>query len=149
MTEERQNFQAHPIQLASLNVAELHIEPNVAPDKKTGVEESEVTISSAYSEYDEEENLISVAVKAEVGMSGDSDSPPPFSMRVEVTGNFTVVDKERFPMDEIQHWAEFNAPMILFPYVREHVFSLTARCGFDPMILPLLEVPTVEAGEES
>ncbi len=33
--------------------------------------------------------------------------------------------------------------MILQPYLREHVFALTARAGFQPLILPLIEVPTL------
>lgn len=131
----------HPIQLESLNVKELYIRANVPPDVKTGVEETAFTLGVASSEYDEERQQIVVGVKAEVGGDEEAEEKLPFNLKVELAGRFRV-DETRFPMDEINHWARRNAPLVLIPYLREHIFALTARCGFKPMMLPLLEVPT-------
>lgn len=131
----------HPIQLESLNVKELYIRANVPPNVKTGVEETAFTLRVASSEYDEERKQVVVGVKAEVRRDEEAEEKPPFTLKVELAGRFRV-DEERFPMEEINHWARQNAPLVLIPYLREHVFALTARCGFKPMMLPLLEVPT-------
>jgi len=47
------------------------------------------------------------------------------------------VDEDKFPFKFIQNWAEKNAPLILYPYLREQVFSLSSRAGFGGTLLPL------------
>ena len=64
--------------------------------------------------------------------------------RVEILGLFNV-DDERFPIKSVHSWAKQNAPLILYPYLREQVFSLTSRAGFEGTLLPLFQVPTFSA----
>ena len=79
----------------------------------------------------------------EVGMEENTETP--FSMKIELRGEFRINERE-FPIDKIDDWARKNAPLILLPYLREQAFSLTARCGFKPLVLPLFVVPTFSIG---
>ncbi|KIH76259.1 preprotein translocase subunit SecB [Geoalkalibacter ferrihydriticus] len=137
----------HPIQVQGVLVKELFISANGPPSEDKGVEGGRFSLMVGHSEYDEEDKEISVSLKLEVGFEEDEkENSAPFSMRIEIVGNFKV-DESEFPVEHIDHWAQRNAPLILFPYLREHAYSLTARCGFKPMLLPLLEVPTFKPPE--
>jgi preprotein translocase subunit SecB len=132
----------HPIQIISLGVLELYIRSNERPDISKKVEADRISFSVGHNEYDKEKSIIQVATKIEVGM--DKKKPKtPFSMRIELIGEFKI-DEKKFPVDKIIDWALRNAPFIIFPYLREHAYSLTVRCGFSPMVLPLMQVPTFQ-----
>jgi preprotein translocase subunit SecB len=130
----------HAIQLIELNVQELYIKANEPPDPASEIDKKGFQFATGYSAYDKQSQCIQVAVKLEIGMEEDTKSP--ISMRIELGGVFKV-DESEFPQEQVNDWARRNAPLILYPYVREHAFALTARCGFRPIILPLLEVPTL------
>jgi preprotein translocase subunit SecB len=130
----------HAIQLVSVDVIELYIRLQSSSAAQAEIKREDISVFSGHNTYDEESKTIQVRIKIEVGM--EKASKFPFVMRVELGGMFRV-DEERFPIEHLEHWASKNAPMILFPYMREHVFALTARCGLPPMILPLVEVPTL------
>lgn len=138
-------METHPIQLLAVNVQQLYIRPLVAPEAALEADQGGAAIFFGRSEYDAEEKLISVGVKLETPEEKEKDEP--FEICVELSGIFEV-DDESFPPEHIQHWAENNAPYILMPYLREHVFALTARCGFKPMVLPLTMLPTLRLESE-
>jgi preprotein translocase subunit SecB len=130
----------------SVDVLELHIRANEAPSKRLDLDSADVVIAASNSDYNSENEQVAVRVKAEIGMEEETDSP--LSLRVELSGLFRV-DSSRFPIEEINGWARSNAPLVLLPYLREHVFSLTSRSGFQPMLLPLVEVPTYRMGGQA
>lgn len=132
----------HPIQLVYLGIRELLIKSNIPPQpdgQLPELEEGKFRLQTGLTDYDEENKAIGVALKLEIGI--DDEEECPFSLRIELYGHFLVDDK-KFPKDKIQDWALNNAPYILMPYMREQVFALTSRCGFQPVILPLTQVPT-------
>lgn len=132
-------FKRHPIQTNSISVRELFIKANVFPEIDKELEATEVTIRVGHSKYDDKNNVIRVALKVEGGTEPEKTQSP-YTIRVEVVGEFQV-DETKFPKEQIFDWAKRNAPMILMPYIREHVYALTMRCGFNPALLPLMEVP--------
>jgi preprotein translocase subunit SecB len=138
-TTEKFAFKPHPIQTNSISVRELYIKANEFPDVDKAIEVGEAAIRVGHSKYDEETKVIVVALKLEGGLEPEKTKAP-FTIKVELVGEFQV-DESKFPKDQIYNWADRNAPMILMPYLREHVYSLTMRCGFKPMLLPLMEVP--------
>jgi len=140
MTEETKRYlKIHPIQLTSIEVLELFIRKNVSFDKDINMNKQDVIISHGQSEYDEENNTVHVGIKLEYGMEEEPETP--FSMRVELVGNFQV-DEKRFKKHHVADWAKRNAHVILYPFLREHAFGLTLRCDLPPVILPLVVVPT-------
>ena len=64
-------------------------------------------------------------------------------MRVIIGGVFKV-DETKFAKTHIEDWANRNAPIILYPYLREQAYALTIRCGYPGLIIPLLTVPTIK-----
>jgi preprotein translocase subunit SecB len=138
----------HPIQLISLNVLELFIRvKKPVKSKDLQLTEEDFTIRTGHSDYDEKKHIIEVAVRLEIGEGEDTRSP--FMLRIVLGGVFTV-DEAKFPKERITDWAKQNAPIILYPYLREQAFSLTVRCGYPGIILPLLTVPTfkIESGKK-
>lgn len=132
----------HPIQLKALQVVELYIKVK-KPEPESSDYDKEFSFVIGRTDFEEDLGRIFVKAGLEVGL--DENSSSPFELRVEVVGEF-LVDAARFPTNRVEEWAEFNAPMILYPYVREHAFGLTTRAGIKPILLPLLEVPTFKLG---
>lgn len=136
-------FKKHPIQIAALHVSELYIKVNNSSafdehDEYRGKFGLEVGTT----DFDEHEDIIQVKMRATIGINEDQthDHESPINLSVELHGTFEV-DVDNFPMDKIDHWAEHNAPFIIYPYLREHVMGLTTRAGIPGLLLPLFEVP--------
>jgi len=128
-------MELHPIQLKSLRVLELHIRVNSDASDEAEMP-GNMVLSIGRSEFDSERSRFATSLKAEIG-GGPGD---PFVLSVEVQGLFEV-DISQFDIKHINHFAETNAPLVLLPYVREHVFGLTSRAGFKAAIMPLMIVP--------
>jgi hypothetical protein len=149
-----EKFELHdyPVQLNFIAVRELFIKSFVPPSPEYVIRETSCEYTVARSAYDAEKHSIEIGVIACIG--GDSDpvddaairelqaaGKPLFRLRVHIMGNFAV-DEKAFPIDKLIRWSDVNAPYILYPFLREHVYALTARCGFRPVILPMVTVPT-------
>lgn len=137
---KRKNTKLHAIQLESVKVIELFIKSNQRPETSIEVDSANFSMSSSASPYDNERKEIRVITSIEIGMEEKPETP--FSMRIRLIGNFRV-DDTNFDTKLLPHWARNNAPMILYPFLREHAFALSSRCGFSPVLLPLLVVPTL------
>jgi preprotein translocase subunit SecB len=138
----------HPIQLISLNIQELFIKVKEHPQSADLTSDSEeFNLRTGHSEYDEKEHIIQVGIKLEIKPKEGQKTP--FDMRVVISGVFKV-DETKFAKANIDDWANRNAPLILYPYLREQAYALTVRCGYPGIILPLLEVPTfkIEPGKK-
>lgn len=133
-------FKPHAIQLVALRVMELSIKvnPDIDDPQTQLVADGNFTLTTANSPYDAEEHKIGIRISAEIGKEQDK---MPYSLSVELVGIFEV-DESRFPIMHIEHWAKNNGPLVLYPYLREHVFGLTSRAGFQAALLPLFEIPT-------
>jgi len=134
-------FTKHPIHLVSLGVRELFIGSNVTPDATISVEPDSCSITVASTPYDSKGKRILVSLKLEVGRETGKRPEVPYSMRIELIGIFEV-DEAQFLVEHVDDWAMRGAPLVLYPYLREHAFGLSSRCGFKPLLLPLVEVPT-------
>jgi preprotein translocase subunit SecB len=132
----------YPIQLSWIAVRELSIKLRSGPDRNFTVPEGEFAITDGRSAYDEKKHTIQVGIKVEIGKTPESQQLP-FTLVADIVGEFRI-DESRFPRDKIDVWATINAPYVLYPYVREHVFALTTRSGFPGVILPLLQIPTMK-----
>ena len=130
----------HDIQLKEVKVVELFIKSKRRPVQTVGVAPAQFSINSEHGDYDAKNKSIHVLTTAEAGT--DDKTETPYSIRVCIVGFFSVND-DKFDTQNIDHWAKNNAPAILYPFVREHVYALTARCGFEPAILPLVVLPTL------
>lgn len=139
-----EKFNLHPIQLSSIRVGQLYIKINDASafDKDNEEIIKGFNLEVAASEFDESNNVIHVRLRTSIGQNEDhSDNENyPINLLVELHGTFSV-DTEKFPIKYLERFAMGNAPLIIYPYLREHVMGLTTRAGIPGLILPLFEVP--------
>jgi len=143
---EQKDLKLHPIQAIHIAPRELLIRSHTPPSVSLEYEEADFDLDLAHSDYNAEQKQIYISTRITIG----SETPElndeglvkgvPFFLRVELVGIFQVNDTE-FPADRILEWANTNAVFIMYPYMREHVYSLTGRVGFKPALLPLVEVP--------
>src|SRR6266496_6086773 len=126
----------YPIQANFIAVRELYIKSHVPPNQRVQVDSANFILKTAHSSYDEAQHVIEVGVIIEYGIETKPDEVVPFALRAHIMGQFKV-DESTFEKAKIDKWARINAPYILYPYLREHVFALTARAGFNPVLLPL------------
>ncbi len=142
-------FVPHPIQIESVNVVELSIKMKEPVHKDLEIDLSHMSFTVARTEYDNDNKTIMVGLICDLKDSEESEKINlPFSLRVELFGAFSV-DEKRFDLAHINDWAERNAPFILYPYLREQVYSLTMRCGIPPVNVPLVEVPTFKRAKKT
>ena len=121
----------HAIQLKKVIVRELAFKK--LSNKECG--DISVKLNVGHSPFQPESHIITVSLKCGI------DENPSFSVNVEVSGVFEV-DTDHFDIAFINEWAQKNAPYILHPYLREQLYSLTMHAGVEPLLLPLVQVPT-------
>jgi Preprotein translocase subunit SecB len=132
----------HPIQLRAIFVRELHIIAHVPPELASELQVPEYSLQVGNSAFDAKQKLIGVGVNVKIGEPTPVEgNQTPYYLKAEILGQFEV-DETLFPVEKLNDWASKNAPMILFPYLREQLYALTLRAGFNPLILPLFQVPT-------
>lgn len=136
MENKKQGYKLHAIQLIDLRVAELGLKVDLSFPKDADL--GSFTIETGRSNYDAENRRIQVMMKI---MSGYDEEKTPLKLIVELHGSFQI-DESRFDVKFVEDWAEKNAPLVLYPYMRENVYALTARAGFSEALLPLIEIPT-------
>jgi preprotein translocase subunit SecB len=142
MPDEAQGLIAYPIQPTFIVVRELYFVSYRPPSADDRIDESSVHITQSAGPFDEQTRRVQVTLKAEFGMKRDEESPPPFSARVVVTGEFNI--SEAFPKEKITLWIGTNAAFVLYPYLRERMHYITAQGGYPPIMLPLLQIPTMK-----
>lgn len=62
------------------------------------------------------------------------------SIYVKANGYFTMETEDKKALDKFM---AFNAPAILFPYVRAYVSSMTSQAGMRPIMLPTLNLHSI------
>jgi len=72
-------------------------------------------------------------------MIGKDEEQSPIYLDVIVAGEFSINETEKNL--DLEEFSKFNAPAIIFPYVREFISDLTTRAGFNPpIILPPMNI---------
>jgi preprotein translocase subunit SecB len=126
--------------MVSLGVRELFIRSYQPPDLSTEVDPGSCSITVSALPYNHDEKRLMVILRLESGIEA-KESEVPYAMRIELIGLFEV-DETRFKVEHLEDWAKRGAPIVMFPFLREQAFGLSLRCGFKPLMLPLIEVPT-------
>lgn len=62
----------------------------------------------------------------------------PLYLIVEYRGIFGV--RKDVPIKNLKEFCEFNAPAMIFPYIRETIDSITCRSKFPRMTIPLINL---------
>lgn len=134
-------LRVHPIRLLRVSPKKLCIEANEPPDPEKGIDElNNVSIRVGHTEYDKKKKQFAISVQ----ISTSKDPNLPYSLEVDLRAIFEV-DEKKFDVQYVEDWARRGSIYVLAPFVREYMYWLTSKCGFKPILLPLLEVPTFKA----
>jgi hypothetical protein len=143
----------HPVQLQRVLVRELFIKAYRALPLDYVIPDEDVRMESGFNEYNSGDKVLNVHARVFIGEERDltpgeekalvAEKKLSLRMRVHLVGQYTV-DEKRFPLDLLDEWSRKGGAMTLFPYAREHVYSLSARCGIRPIILPVMQLQTVK-----
>lgn len=91
-------------------------------------------------------------VEVEVGVAGhEKKGPgkPQFKMDADIVLRYKFQDElPDLSEQHYKHFAELNAFMNAWPYVRELVHSTTGRMGLPPLVLPLLKASILKKSSE-
>ena len=68
------------------------------------------------------------------------DKKSSLEVKMTVTGKF---EYETNDIQELVPYFGFNAPAIMFPYIRAYITNITALGGMSPIILPTLNMESV------
>ena len=68
------------------------------------------------------------------------DKKSNLEVKMTVTGKF---EYETNDIQELVPYLGFNAPAIMFPYIRAYITNITALGGMSPIILPTLNMESV------
>lgn len=68
------------------------------------------------------------------------DKKNSLEVKMTVTGKF---EYETNDIQELVPYLGFNAPAIMFPYIRAYITNITALGGMSPIILPTLNMESV------
>lgn len=81
------------------------------------------------------DNTLTITLSAVIG-----DEENNIKIAITMVGNFTFDCKDK---KTLISFAGYNAPAIMFPYVRAFVSSITAMSGSAPIILPTINMEPV------
>lgn len=70
-----------------------------------------------------------------------SDSSEAFKVEIDSVGFFTFMNIEK---DNLSSFLYYNAPALLFPYIRAYISSLTTLSGIKPIVLPTLNLSNLK-----
>jgi preprotein translocase subunit SecB len=133
----------YPIQVTFITVREVHFISHRPPSPNDKIEESTISIRQAATPFNEATRRVQVTLNAEFGRSPEPQpNPPPFSVKVAMTGEFVI--HPSFPSDKINLWVTQNSTFVIYPYLRERLYYLTSQAGYPPILLPLLQIPTIK-----
>ena len=60
-----------------------------------------------------------------------------FSAEISFSGTFEKIGEPSIPPDK---FAELNGPAIIFPFIREHLATLSMKSGFNTIFLPPINI---------
>lgn len=146
-------YQPHPIQLQEITINKLSVV--IHDHEKALAYQGGVSMKMGHgkSDFSTDDCTISIGIRvkvepttSEISESSENDADagnPAFVLEVELHGHF-LINLEKFQQKHIDLWAKNNAPFLLLPYVREHIYGLANRAGIRGMVLPLFIQPGTE-----
>ena len=127
----------HPIQHTNVRVKQIKF--CLDDDRTLDDVPEKLTVATQFRhhDFDSETKTLQIDVRVAIGVD---DETIPFELIVELNSLFTV-DTNEFSEGLIDSWAKGNGCLLMMPYLREHVHSLTSRVGIKELHLPLVNLP--------
>ena len=132
---------SYPIQATFVTVREIHFVSHRPPSPKDHIDQSLITITLAATPLNPETRRLQVTLTAELGVT-ESPAQLPFSVKVAITAEFAIATT--FPEDKLHLWITQNSAFVIYPYLRERLHYITGQGGYPPILLPLMQIPTIK-----
>lgn len=133
-------FDLHPIQLEDITVSKLSLVVVNQKEALSCAGEIKFKIEMGTSEFKENDANISVGIRIQAQPFVEEGSECPFSIEIDLAGHFKV-DYSKFKYEHLKRWSRVNAPFIILPYAREHIYGLALRAGIRGLVFPLFIQP--------
>jgi preprotein translocase subunit SecB len=137
----------HPVELLRVVPLTIQFRGLEEPDiKHRDPDPDQIEITMYRTKFDEKKGSVFVVLGASLSRKEDKadSSAPPYEFRIDIVGEFRSrepsITKER-----LEEWSQRVAPFVLFPYLRSLLSDISGRCGYRPLDLPLLSLPTRSA----
>jgi preprotein translocase subunit SecB len=132
-----------PIQLTDVRLKEIHAE---VAEPEEDEQEATTRVSSTVEENPDPEGFFATLRLDTCRMAGEEEV---LTLAVTVEGAFRAVgDLDEIDQEVAQEFMERDILLLLWPYLREEVHSLTRRMRLPVPPLPVVDVRTlVQAGE--
>ncbi|KEO84626.1 protein-export chaperone SecB [Tumebacillus flagellatus] len=125
------------IRFISYKIDSIHFEINrdyVGEDQED--ENLSINLTRSWAVHKENPGDFIVTMLCEINQrEEDSDSEMPFSLDISLLGHFVA---EQVEPSDLEVFAKYNAPSILYPYLRAAVSQVVTMAGFDPVLLPIV-----------
>lgn len=127
-----------PVQLRRVGIAEISYECQAFGQPGVKLVEN-IDLTTGIGPYDAQTKSLIVFLTV-------ASKPKPegvkHTLKISVVGEFAIVDEAAlpFPVEKLPQWAEKSGVAVLFPFLRELLFSVTQKSGFSPVMLPMIEV---------
>lgn len=146
-------MEKHAIQLEHVGLSKIEFTGYRSGSGEHHVSENAVEVSFSYSPYQEGSNRITLIGEAIIGELLESPSTElidanPFYLHLRLHGFFSI-DADDFDVAFADDFASKNAPFLMYPFLREQVYSLAIRCGFPNVMIPLVKIPRKESNDPS
>jgi preprotein translocase subunit SecB len=141
MAETPPSVAPYPIQATFITVREMHFVSHRPPSPSDHIEETSIAITQTATPFNEASRRVQVTLIAEFG-SQPTPNPPPFSVKVAITAEFVIATT--FPKDKVSLWVAQNSTFVIYPYLRERLHYITSQGGYPPILLPLMQIPTIK-----
>jgi hypothetical protein len=134
----------HKLALLDVIVKEVHLQQMIlAPgeDRNVNVDTILSDLKHEWShEYHQSEEMVDVSLRTSFGFLDQS----PFSLRIELLARFEFkndIGNDPVKVEALEKYVRYVAIFQIVPYMRELVFSISARSDVGSVILPLLAMP--------
>lgn len=120
--------------ILNIALAESRFKREPLVSTETGESEQDSTVSVEYQISPEGTQLL---VTETFDYTKHRDGQNEFTAMIQMIGHFErVAEAEQEGIPTVENFAKINAPAILYPYIREHLASLTSKAAVGTVILP-------------
>ena len=83
--------------------------------------------------HESKDDIIAVELAITFKAGDEPENNPYIEATVKVLGLFSFLET---PEQDLEKFSEINAAAIVFPFVREHLASVSMKAGIPPVLLP-------------
>lgn len=113
--------------------------------KNNGFQNGNFQLSPAITRRITDLNENSFSIQLILTITNKEEEPFPFDILVNLGGTFEI---SNIPAEDREYFKKIQAPVIMFPYLRSILTTVTANTFMPPIILPVIDVKSLFPEDE-